>query len=128
MFATDMCLAIVYNQLADTEKALVYANNDSQSRDIVNTTIGLIFFGTPHRGNDLRGRLEKFTQSMKSTNPLLSMLQKESSLQAMLTTEFKQLCSTFQILTFFQTRYSRPGSSLVRHITGSELKRVPKWI
>lgn len=35
-----------------TPKALLYANNDGRYRILSESTIGLVFFGTPHKGSE----------------------------------------------------------------------------
>lgn len=91
------------------KQALVWAHREPQYRVIKDHTLGIVFFGTPHRGSDKAnyGRIlaNVATGVMhKPKSRLIDALQSNSETLMKLTSEFKFEAPNMEIITFYETR------------------------
>jgi hypothetical protein len=85
-------------KLVNVFKALVYAHNDGRFDVLKNSTAGVMFFGTPHRGSEhikYGGVLQKLANiTAKRDISVMKKLQRDSDNLARLTLEST---STFKV-------------------------------
>ena len=100
------------------KQALVWARREPRYESIGNHTLGVVFFGTPHRGSD-KANYGKILANVaagvmhKPKSKLISALQNNSETLMRLTSEFKFEASNFEIMTFYETKPMGIFSSLV---------------
>lgn len=104
----------------NVSKALVYAHNDSHFRILKNSTTGVMFFGTPHRGSEsinYRGVLQKLADitAMRDIS-VMKELQRDSDTLARLTLESRRQLSRYKVISFYETLQTviGPFTSLVK--------------
>ncbi|KAH8588254.1 hypothetical protein B0O99DRAFT_693645 [Bisporella sp. PMI_857] len=91
------------------KQALLSARIESQYSSINESTVGIIFFGTPHTGSE-KAAYGKILGSVasaminKPSSKLLSALQSNSDILARLTSDFRHQLPQYQIVTFYETR------------------------
>jgi hypothetical protein len=99
------------------------ARIEPQYSSICEFTIGIVFFGTPHRGSDKASYgkiLENVASTVmhKPTSKLLSALQSNSDALARLTSDFRHQLPNYQVITFYETKplglFKKEVSSLLR--------------
>ena len=100
-----------------TSQAIVWAYVESQYQCIKDHTLGIVFFGTPHRGSDKAayGKILSNVATSAMHRPkskLLDALQSNSETLMKLTSEFKYRTPNIQIASFYETRPIRKFSSL----------------
>ena len=105
------------NSLIDL-KALLQARLESRYETIMKNTIGILFFGTPHRGTDMANYGKVLTNIANSvmnrpTSQLVEALTTNSASLSRLTSDFKHQMPMFKIVSFYEMKPSRPLSSLV---------------
>jgi hypothetical protein len=99
-------------------KALLMAKVENRYSTIFQHTVGLIFFGTPHRGSD-KATYGKILSNIATTvmnapsSKLLSALQSNSDALQRLTSDFKHQIPQYQIVSFYETMPTGPFRSLV---------------
>ena len=107
-------------KLANCFKALVYAHNDTPFHVLTNSTAGIMFFGTPHRGSEhvkYGGVLQKLVNiTAKRDVSVMKMLQKDSDTIARLNLESRQQLSRYNVVSFYETLNTATGpfTSLVK--------------
>jgi hypothetical protein len=85
------------------------ARIEAQYSSICESTVGIVFFGTPHRGSDkatygkILGNVAS-TVMHKPTSKLLSALQSNSDVLARLTSDFRHQLPNYQVVTFYETK------------------------
>lgn len=85
----------------------------------MDATLGLIFFGTPHRGSDKATygkvivNLAQF-MSHRPSSHLMAALQTNSNVLLRLTSDFRFQLSDYQVYSFYEQRPMKGLSSLVR--------------
>lgn len=100
------------------KQALVWAQREPQYQTIRNHTLGIVFFGTPHRGSD-KANYGKTLANVaagvmhKPKSKLISALQSNSETLMRLTSEFKFEAPNMEIMTFYETKPMGIFSSLV---------------
>lgn len=91
------------------KQALFLARVESQYSTICEHTVGIIFFGTPHRGSD-KAAYGKILANVASTvmhkpsSKLLSALQSNSDVLARLTSDFRHQLPQYQIVSFYERK------------------------
>ena len=91
------------------KQALVWAHREPQYKGIKDHTLGLVFFGTPHRGSD-RASYGKILANIvtgvmhKPKSKLINALQSNSEELMKLTSEFKFEAPNMKIVTFYETK------------------------
>lgn len=104
------------------KQALVWAYREPQYQAIKDHTLGLVFFGTPHRGSN-KASYGKILANVatgvmhKPKSKLISALQSNSEKLMELTLEFKFEAPNLQIVTFYETKPMSLFSSLVNRRT-----------
>ena len=111
------------------KEALIKAKEDSRFQDILESTVGVLFFGTPHRGargtpdlsislGDLlqTGLTASGTRSFLggSRSDLFKNLKANSPDLRRVTVSFSHLCNKFQIVSIYETEEQVPLCRLVR--------------
>ncbi|KAI9875725.1 MAG: hypothetical protein M1823_007413, partial [Watsoniomyces obsoletus] len=96
--------------------ALLQARLEPRYEAVRSTTIGIIFFGTPHRGSDkaVYGKvLANVAQTMTRKPParLVSALQTNSDILLRLTSDFRFQLPQYQVVSFYEQRPMKPFSS-----------------
>jgi hypothetical protein len=92
---------------------------DAQYAAISEHTVGLIFFGTPHRGSD-KATYPKVLSNIATTltnsppSKLIAALRRNSDALERLTSEFKHQIPRYKIVSFYETKPTRPLQGLVR--------------
>ena len=100
------------------KQALVWAHREPQYQKIKDHTLGVVFFGTPHRGSD-KANYGKILANVatgvihKPKSKLISALQSNSETLMRLTSEFKFAAPDLEILTFYELKPMSVFSSLV---------------
>ncbi|CAI4213869.1 unnamed protein product [Parascedosporium putredinis] len=74
------------------KQALLSAKTELRYQSIQQNTLGIIFFGTPHRGSD------------KANSKLVKALKENSDTLAQLTTAFRRELSQYQIVSFYEMK------------------------
>lgn len=100
-------------------QALTAAHVDARFQSIKERTIGIAFFGTPHRGSE-KASYGKVLAAVAATvmhrpsSRLISALQSNSDTLQQLNSDFKYQLVNYQILNFYETRamsvFSKPVS------------------
>jgi hypothetical protein len=92
-------------------QALVLASQETLFKHIFDSTIGVIFFGTPHQGSGVANYATTIARvsssiALKPAPGLLQSLKHESPKLAQLTGDFKQLLDLkpISIVSFYETR------------------------
>jgi hypothetical protein len=113
-------------------QTLVIAGQDLRYKDIGQSTLGVIFFGTPHQGSShasfFRGFAKLPNIIARMPDPiLLEFLIKGSDGLKLLDEEFKKLLElrVYSIYTFYETRPLRGFTTLVR---GRENFETVTWL
>ncbi|KAI5926246.1 hypothetical protein F4810DRAFT_586605 [Camillea tinctor] len=118
------------------KRALVHAKTDSSYRKIWESTFGLVFFGTPHRGGNhagIGGVASSILRSLSGNpgNTFMEALQPGSLFLNSISDDFRQLLEGFQILSFYETRplgrlgIIVPKESATLGLAGSREKQLP---
>lgn len=100
------------------KQALVWAHREPQYQTIKDHTLGIVFFGTPHRGSD-KANYGKTLANVaagvmhKPKSKLISALQSNSETLMRLTSEFKFEAPNMEIMTFYETKPMDIFSSLI---------------
>ena len=99
-------------------KALLQARLEPRYEAIMKNTIGIIFFGTPHRGADIADYgsiLANIASSVtnRPTSQLLTNLRANSDALSQLTSNFKHQMPRLKIVSFYETKPIKHLSSLV---------------
>jgi hypothetical protein len=108
------------NKLVNVFKALIYAENDGQFHVLANSTAGVMFFGTPHRGSEhikYGNILQKLANiTAKRDISVMKKLQRDSDTLARLTIESRHQLSRYKVASFYETLETviGPISSLVK--------------
>ena len=100
-------------------QALTAAHIDTRFETIKERTIGIAFFGTPHRGSD-KASYGKVLASVAATvmhrpgSKIIDALRSNSDTLQRLNSDFRSQLVNYRILTFYETRamsiFSRPAS------------------
>ena len=92
-------------------------------QDILKSTLGIIFMGTPHRGSTIADWTRMFTSIVDSVlfgtrmrSDLLKDLRTNSRALQEITSSFKYRTSGLQIVTFYEQEITTPLKKLVRNI------------
>ena len=107
------------NSLVNVFKALVYAHDDGRFHILKNSTAGVMFFGTPHRGSEhikygsILQKLAKTTANLDIS--VMKKLQRDSNTLARLALESRRQLSRYKVVSFYETLETiiEPFSSLV---------------
>ncbi|KAK6952740.1 hypothetical protein Daesc_005034 [Daldinia eschscholtzii] len=96
------------NRLEGARTALFHSNNDRTYKSIAESTFGIAFFGTPHRGGnnaEIGGVVANIARSLlgNPSNTFMSAV-KEGTFLDLIEDDFRQLLESFQILTFYETK------------------------
>ncbi|KAK5279434.1 hypothetical protein LTR14_012351, partial [Exophiala xenobiotica] len=99
-------------------QALFQARLESRYQSIKDTTVGLIFLGTPHRGRDRAtyGKVLANVAQFISHRPprrLLTALQTNSDVLLRLTTDLRLQLPDYEVYSFFELRPMKGLSSLI---------------
>ncbi|KAH8693883.1 hypothetical protein BGW36DRAFT_463515 [Talaromyces proteolyticus] len=100
------------------KQALLQARLEPRYQAIKNTTLGIIFFGTPHRGSEKAtyGKvLVNFAQLISHRPPprLMAALQTNSDILLRLTSDFRHQLPDYQIYSFYEQRPMKGFSGLI---------------
>lgn len=89
--------------------------------DILDSTIGIVFMGTPHRGSDLASwglmatnLVNAASLGMGINKELLKTLKADSEMLAGISTQFVHRATPLKIRTFTEQQVERPLTTLVR--------------
>lgn len=98
---------------------MLQARLEPRYETIRNATIGIIIFGTPHRGSDkaVYGKVLANVAQIMTRKPsarLVSALQTNSDVPLRLTSDFRFQLPQYQVVSFYEQRPMKPFSSLVR--------------
>ncbi|KAI1803224.1 hypothetical protein F4811DRAFT_525973 [Daldinia bambusicola] len=90
------------------KRALFHSSNDRTYGSIEESTFGIAFFGTPHRGGNkagIGGVVANIARSLLGNpdNTFMSAV-REGAFLELIDDDFRQLLENFQILTFYETR------------------------
>lgn len=100
------------------KQALVWAAREPQYQSIKDHTLGIVFFGTPHRGSG-KANYGKILANVaagvmhKPKSKLIDALQSNSDTLMKLTSEFKFEAPNIEIMTFYETKPMRVFSGLI---------------
>jgi cytochrome bd-type quinol oxidase subunit 1 len=93
------------------EQALIIAEQEAPYKHIFNSTLGIIFFGTPHQGSSIANYATTLTRTLhilanKPNAELLKSLQKGSPSLKHLGEEWKKHHDRrpYEIVSFYETR------------------------
>lgn len=105
-------------------KALAWAHVEAQYSRIKDSTKGIVFFGTPHRGSDKAtyGSIlanVATTMMRKPSSKLINALKTNSDDLEELTARFRFQAPDYQILTFYEMKPMKMFSGLVRELPSS---------
>jgi hypothetical protein len=100
------------------KQALFYARIDSRYTPIQESTLSIIFFGTPHRGSQVANYgkvLDRVAHAAlrKPPSKILDALQKNSDELYKLSTDFQFQLPRLQIVSFYESKPMTGGSFLV---------------
>lgn len=102
------------------KQTLVIASQEAPFSHVINSTRGVIFFGTPHQGSGLANYASTLTRvpsslALKPPPALLNSLKNKSLSLANLTDDFKKLAifQNISIVSFYETRTMTILSKLV---------------
>lgn len=100
------------------KQALVWAQTESRYQNIKDLTLGIVFFGTPHRGSDKTNYGKTLANVAtgvmhKPKSKLISALQSNGDTLMRLTSEFKFAAPNMEIMTFYETKPMGIFSGLV---------------
>ena len=107
------------------KQTLVWAHREPRYKAIKDHTLGIVFFGTPHRGSG-KANYGKILANVaagvmhKPKSKLIDAIQSNSDTLIKLTSEFRFEAAEIKIVTFYETKPMRGFSSLVS-IRGSSL-------
>ena len=104
------------------KQALLISNNEY--RDIYEKTMGVMFFGTPHRGSDIAKMFKHLSQGLNFTglgnrftgkmrSDLLNHLEVGSEPLMELIETFRNHTDGFSFVTFFETQPTVPPGTIV---------------
>jgi hypothetical protein len=101
----------------DSPQALLQARLEPRYKSICDATLGILFFGTPHRGSDkaVYGKvLANVAQTLvhRPSSRLVSALQTNSDVLLRLTSDFRHQLPRYQIVSFYEQRPMKMFSSL----------------
>jgi hypothetical protein len=96
-------------------------------RNIYEKTLGVVFFGTPHRGSDIAKTFKHVSQGLNFTglgnrftgkmrSDLLTLLELGSDQLVELIKSFRNHTDTFSFVTFFETQRTTPPGTIVSEI------------
>ena len=114
------CCFFGAEKLVNVSKALVYAHNDGRFHVLKNSTAGVMFFGTPHRGSEhikYGGVLQKLANiTAKRDISVMKKLQRDSDTLARLNLESRHQLSRYKVFSFYETLETAigPFTSLVK--------------
>ena len=100
------------------KQALVWAHREPRYQSIKDHTLGIVFFGTPHRGSG-KANYGKTLANVaagvmhKPKSKLIDALQSNSETLMRLTSEFKFEAPNIKIMTFYETKTMGMFSGLV---------------
>ncbi|KAM0796954.1 hypothetical protein BDR22DRAFT_892704 [Usnea florida] len=100
------------------KQALVWAHREPRYRAIKDHTLGIVFFGTPHRGSG-KANYGKILANVaagvmhKPKSKLIDALQSNSDTLMRLTSEFKFEAPNIEIMTFYETKSMSMFSGLI---------------
>jgi hypothetical protein len=102
----------------DVGQALFQAKIEARYKNISESTIGIIFLGTPHRGSEKAtyGKVLATVATGLLNKPpprLVQALQENSGALMRLTTDFRFQLPNYQVYSFYETKPMRILSSLV---------------
>jgi hypothetical protein len=105
-------------------KALFQARIESQYKNVNERTVGIVFFGTPHRGSDKASYgnvLARVAAAVTSrpASPLIAALQTNSKELMKLTSEFRFQLPAYRVASFYETKTIAALSTLVRILPDS---------
>lgn len=100
-------------------QALLQARLEPQYKPIQDATLGILFFGTPHRGSDKASYgkiLATLTQKLshRPSPRLMKALETNSDVLLRLTSDFRFQLPRLRIASFYEQRPIRPLATLVR--------------
>ena len=100
------------------KQALVWAHREPRYRSIKDHTLGIVFFGTPHRGSGKASYGKTLANVAagvmhKPKSKLIDTLQSNSDTLMRLTSEFKFEAPNIKIITFYETKPMGIFSGLV---------------
>jgi hypothetical protein len=90
-------------------QALLNAKDNEFFEPTRDSTYGLVFFGTPHRGGRggafglLAARIAKFVSGDRADNDLLECLKSNSLFTQQATDRFSHQLEKYQVISFFET-------------------------
>ena|SRR5579862_2664016 len=108
----------VFQRLLGILQALTWGETQPQYKAISKHTIGVIFFGTPHRGSEkaVYGKvLANIAANVmrRPTSRLISALQLNSDQLLRLSSEFEAQLPKYQVVSFYECKPMKIFSSLV---------------
>ncbi|KAI1355896.1 hypothetical protein F5Y01DRAFT_268006 [Xylaria sp. FL0043] len=91
------------------KRAMVHAKADETYKRIWESTFGLVFFATPHRGGNHAGFGDIVAEVARHVlrnpgNTFLATLKSNSHYLSTITDDFRQMLEDFQIISFYETR------------------------
>ena len=111
------------------KQALTLAKENSKFNSILDSTVGIVFFGTPHRGASVLPGVADFLGTIldmslkvstvrffsgKTRTDLLQNLQTKSPDLLRITKSFSHICEKFHIVSLYETREQEPLGRLVQ--------------
>lgn len=107
-------------------QALCQARIETQFNSINESTVGIVFLGTPHQGSEkatygkILARVAE-TAAHKPKSRIISALQANSDPFMRLTSDFRFQLSDYHVVSFYELRPTKPFSTLVRFTRNSDL-------
>ena len=110
------------------KQALILAQQDHEFNALLDSTLGIVFFGTPHRGahgttdvgivlGNICDTISKAVMARlfvgRTRTDLLESLKANSPDLRRITDSFSHICRKFQILTIYETKWLEPLGKLV---------------
>lgn len=110
--------------LLNGSQALLQARLDPRYRSICDVTLGIIFFGTPHRGSEkvVYGKvLSNVAQTVtrRPSSNLLKSLRTNSNILLRLTSDFRHQLPQYHIVSFYE---QQPMKMFSRPVRGSNFQ------
>lgn len=106
---------------------------DQRYKAIHDSTLGIIFFGTPHRGSSVAQYgviLDRVAHSMlrKPSSKILKALEQNSDELFKLSSNFQFQLPRLQVVSFYEKKLMKGSSSVVRHIDLRPVNLTNLWL
>ncbi|KAI8635320.1 hypothetical protein F5Y19DRAFT_7290 [Xylariaceae sp. FL1651] len=104
------------------KRAYIIGKTDPNFNNIVASIAGIVFLATPHKGSQLAQTLNSIlrTSPTSSTKTYVAELEKNSSSLQDINEQFRNLCGTLELVSFYETAKTSLGAGIKRLIVEKE--------